>query len=71
LSQKEKFAGLVESVEFESEEDYKEKLETLKESYFTKNASFSTKEEVLVEESYEEYTPQMETYLRALGKFSK
>jgi hypothetical protein len=71
LSQKEKFASLAESVEFEGEEDYKEKLETLKESYFTKNASFSSKEEVLIEESFEEYTPQMETYLRALGKFSK
>merc|ERR1711981_556745 len=34
-TQKEKLASLAESVEFESEESYREKLETLKESYFT------------------------------------
>ena len=33
-TQKEKLASLSESVEFESEEQYREKLETLKESYF-------------------------------------
>ena len=33
-TQKEKLASLAEGVEFESEESYKEKLETLKESYF-------------------------------------
>ena len=33
-TQKEKLATLSESVEFESEEEYREKLETLKESYF-------------------------------------
>jgi len=33
-TQKEKLASLAESVEFESEEEYREKLETLKESYF-------------------------------------
>jgi len=36
LSQKEKLASLAESVEFESEEEYREKLETLKESYFSR-----------------------------------
>ena len=35
LSQKEKLASLAESVEFESGEKYREKLEMLKESYFT------------------------------------
>ena len=34
LTQKDKLASLAESVEFESEEEYREKLETLKESYF-------------------------------------
>jgi exonuclease VII large subunit len=33
-TQKDKLASLAESVEFESEEEYREKLETLKESYF-------------------------------------
>jgi hypothetical protein len=37
LSQKEKLASLSESVEFESEEDYREKLVTLREAYFPKN----------------------------------
>jgi hypothetical protein len=71
LTQKEKLAGLAESVEFESEVDYREKLETLKESYFTKTPGSSTREEVLVEEANEDYGPSMNAYLRALGKFSK
>ena len=37
LSQKEKLASLAESVEFESDDEYREKLETLKESYFPSN----------------------------------
>tara|TARA_Y100000310_G_scaffold325684_1_gene389502 strand:- start:1028 stop:2164 length:1137 start_codon:yes stop_codon:yes gene_type:complete len=32
----EKFAGLTESVDYENEEDYREKVETIKESYFPK-----------------------------------
>ena len=36
-TQKEKLASLSESVEFESETEYREKLETLKESYFPSN----------------------------------
>ena len=39
VTQKEKLASLAESVEFESEDEYREKLETLKESYFSKNCS--------------------------------
>ena len=39
ISQKDKFATLAESVEFESEENYREKLETLKKSYFSEHAS--------------------------------
>jgi hypothetical protein len=70
LTQKEKLAGLAEGVEFESETDYREKLETLKESYFPR-ATGSTREEVLIQENVEEYTPQMNAYLRALNKFSK
>ena len=38
-TQKEKLASLAEGVEFESEESYREKLETLKESYFTSKAT--------------------------------
>ena len=49
-TQKEKLASLAESVEFESEEQYRGKLETLKESYFTqKNVSTPAKTETLSE----------------------
>jgi hypothetical protein len=71
LTQKEKLASLAESVEFESEVDYREKLETLKESYFSKSPVNSSREEVLVEEANEDYGPSMNAYLRALGKYSK
>ena len=71
LTQKEKLASLAESVEFESEEDYREKLETLKESYFSRTPDFSRKEEMLVEEATEEYSPQMNAYLKAVNKYSK
>ena len=37
-TQKEKLASLAEGVEFETEEDYRKKVETIKESYFTKKA---------------------------------
>ena len=38
LSQKDKFASLAENVEFESETSYREKLATLRKSYFPENA---------------------------------
>ncbi len=52
-TQKDKLASLVENVDFESENGYREKLETLKESYFpTKNTNTqSSKSENLTEES--------------------
>lgn len=71
LTQKEKLASLAESVEFDSEEDYREKLETLKESYFARNTAVSSREEVLLEGVDEDYGPQMNSYLKALSKFSK
>jgi len=70
LTQKEKLAGLAESVEFESEEEYREKLEALKESYFTR-ATGSSRDEMLTEEVVEDFGPQMNAYLRAISKFSK
>jgi hypothetical protein len=71
LTQKEKLASLAESVEFESEEDYRERLETLKESYFTKIPVSSSKGEILLEQADEDYGPQMNAYLKALGKYAK
>jgi len=70
LTQKEKLAGLAESVEFESEEEYRGKLEALKESYFPR-ATGSARDEVLTEEATEDYGPSMNAYLRAISKFSK
>ena len=72
-TQKEKLASLSESVEFESEESYREKLETLKESYFPKNAPVA-KTETLSEgetHNHQQYSDQMSAYLRSLGTFSK
>ena len=47
-TQKEKLASLAESVEFEGETEYREKLETLKESYFP-NKTSNAKTETLTE----------------------
>ena len=72
-TQKEKAASLSESVEFESEESYREKLETLKESYFPKTAPVA-KTETLSEgetHNHQQYSDQMSAYLRSLGTFSK
>ncbi len=72
-TQKEKLASLAEGVEFESEDEYREKLETLKGSYFSSTPS-TTKTETLSEgESIapETVTGSMNAYLRTLGNFSK
>ena len=74
-TQKEKLASLAESVEFESEESYREKLETLKESYFTsKGVSPSAKKENIsegVDSSPESVQGSMAAYLKTLSTFSK
>ena len=69
LTQKEKLASLAEGVEFEGESDYRGKLETLKESYFPRAAAPTKKEEVLIQENVEDYSPAMNSYLRAVSKF--
>ena len=70
LTQKEKLAGLAESVEFESESEYRGKLEALKESYFPRTPAPS-KGEMLTEQAEEDYGNAMNAYLRAVTKFSK
>ena len=73
-TQKEKLASLAESVEFESEEEYREKLEILKESYFSRTVSPSAKTETLsegVEVAHESHSGSMAAYLRTLSAFSK
>ncbi len=75
LSQKDKLASLVESVEFESEADYYQKLVTLRESYFPRNAGIPANEtENLSEEAnFQEvnHSPSMDAYLRALSNVAK
>ncbi len=77
-TQKEKLASLAENVEFESETDYREKLETLKESYFPsktsapKSTSENLSEEVSTDEVIsEETTPRMQAYLDVLSRAAK
>jgi len=71
LSQKEKLAQLAESVEFESEESYREKLETLKESYFGQRVQKETSEQVLNEEAAANYSGAMATYMSILDQVAK
>ena len=77
-TQKEKLATLAENVEFESDTDYREKLETLKESYFPsktsapKNTSENLSEEVSTDEVIQEdTTPRMQAYLDVLSRAVK
>ena len=74
-TQKDKLASLAESVEFESEEEYREKLETLKESYFpSRVVTPSTKSDTLsegVSVAHESHSPAMNAYLRSLSAFGK
>ena len=75
-TQKEKLASLAESVEFESEAKYREKLEVLKESYFARTTNESAKEISKAQTLSEgvDSTPApvstgMDAYLNALGSF--
>jgi hypothetical protein len=77
LSQKDKLASLVENVEFDSEEEYREKLVALKESYFHSNAvTHRNTQDYLVEDT-NDYSPHstpsgtMGIYLNALERVSK
>jgi len=74
-TQKEKLASLSESVEFASEESYREKLETLKESYFPskKSAPAQAKSETLsegVDSSPESISGSMASYLKMVSAIS-
>ena len=73
-AQKEKLASLAEGIEFESEESYREKLETLKESYF-KTAPKRSESEDLTESAdgkdLVQPTGHMAAYLQALSAAKK
>jgi hypothetical protein len=74
-TQKEKLASLSESVEFESESGYREKLETLKESYFPSRVVSSTATVETLSEGVdvvsEYHSDSMNAYLRTLSTVAK
>jgi len=74
-TQKEKLASLAESVEFESEEEYREKLEVLKESYFSRTPATKSEAPETLSESVDstpvQHGSSMDAYLRSLGAFKK
>jgi hypothetical protein len=73
-SQKDKLASLSESVEFESEANYREKLVTLRESYFPRNTGTQRDySEMLSEEANynEPVSGVMGSYLQTLSRVSK
>ena len=76
-TQKEKLATLAENVEFESETDYREKLGTLKESYFPSNAGSQRDKSENLSEGTEnpaniaEISNTMSAYLQTLNRVAK
>ena len=74
-TQKEKLASLSESVEFASEQSYREKLETLKESYFpTKSVTPNAKSESLsegVDHAGADVSGSMASYMNTLRGLTK
>ena len=75
-TQKEKLASLAEGVEFENEEDFRKKIETIKESYFTRKAEVAEKATEPTEEASaplveSTVTGTMGKYVDALARWSK
>jgi len=75
LSQKDKLASLAENVEFGSEADYREKLVTLRNSYFPANGAQRDHTETISEgtEVVEQFSasPLMESYMNTLRRVSQ
>lgn len=68
-TEKEKFEGLVEDVEFTSEDDFTAKLNTLKENYFPKSVATQTLEEEVETENQEvDVSGAMAAYMSAIQK---
>ena len=75
-TQKEKLASLSQSVEFESEESYREKLETLRESYFSSKAKSPTVKSDTISEGVDsadapDVSNSMAAYMKTLSAFGK
>ena len=75
-TQKDKFASLAENVEFESEANYREKLVTLKKSYFPEETGAQRDHTETISEGTEvvesaSVSPLMESYMQTLGRVAK
>ena len=78
-TQKDKLATLVENVDFESENGYREKIETLKESYFptkvsntqTSKSENLTEESEAVDYSSKAISNTMDRYLQTMSRVAK
>ena len=75
-TQRDKLAGLIENVEFESEASYREKISTLRKSYFPDNAGVQRDNSENLSEGNQAEVPAsvsstMEAYLKTLGRVSK
>ena len=75
-TQKEKLASLAEGVEFENEEDFRKKIETIKESYFTRKAEIAEEAKEPTEEASQPLVEStvsgtMGKYVDALARWSK
>ena len=75
-TQKEKLASLAEGVEFENEEDFRKKIETIKESYFTRKAEVAEEAKEPTEEASQPLVEStvsgtMGKYVDALARWSK
>ena len=71
LSQKEKLVSLAEAVEFENEESFKEKVSTLRESYFSTKPEKTTVSEDVQVENAPESGSAMEAYAQAIARWGK
>ena len=77
ISSRDKLQSLAEKIEFESETDYREKLGTLKESYFPSNPNAQkqktteTISEGVAEATPEQVSKSMEAYMTSLGRIAK
>jgi hypothetical protein len=78
LSQKDKLASLAENVEFDGEQNYREKLVTLRESYFPSRSysaqiddSETLSESTDIQNQQPMVSGRMESYLQTLGRVAK
>ena len=64
----EKFVGLAENVEYEDNDDYRKKLETIKESYFTRTVKDDEVEAAPIYDVQSDMSNQMAAYMSAISK---